>query len=61
MEFQNPLIGKGGGDFIYVELAKWDQTAYEKIEEAKNLAELRKYFDEMYEKYSQLQPQNQRI
>jgi adenine-specific DNA-methyltransferase len=42
---------QGGGDFIYLELAKWNETAKEKILECKSLEELIKFFDEMYEKY----------
>jgi len=42
---------QGGGDFIYFELAKWNETAKEKIQEAKNLEELETFFDEMYERY----------
>ncbi len=37
--------------FIYIELAKWNETAKEKILEAKNLKELESFFDEMYERY----------
>ena len=42
---------KGGGDFVYVELAKWNEEAKEKILKAKNLNELIKLFDELYERY----------
>ncbi|MDD3630099.1 MAG: site-specific DNA-methyltransferase, partial [Bacteroidales bacterium] len=42
---------QGGGDFIYFELAKWNETAKEKILECESLEELEKFFDEMYEKY----------
>jgi len=42
---------QGGGDFIYCELAKWNETAKEKILESESLEELEKFFDEMYEKY----------
>ena len=42
---------QGGGDFIYFELAKWNETAKEKIEASKSLKELIKFFDEMYERY----------
>ena len=41
----------GGGDFIYFELAKWNETAKEKILETKSLDELEKLFDELYYKY----------
>lgn len=42
---------KGGGDFIYVELARWNEEAKEKILKAKSLNELEKLFDELYERY----------
>ena len=42
---------KGGGDFIYCELAKWNEKAKEKIEACKNLEELTTFFDEMIDKY----------
>ena len=42
---------QGGGDFVYVELAKWNEEAKEKILKAKNLTELEKLFDELYERY----------
>jgi len=42
---------QGGGDFIYFELAKWNETAKEKILECESLEKLEKFFDEMYEKY----------
>ena len=42
---------KGGGDFIYVELAKWNEVAKENINNATSLQELENLFDEMYEKY----------
>jgi adenine-specific DNA-methyltransferase len=41
----------GGGDFIYVELARWNKEAKEKILKAKSLSELEKLFDELYERY----------
>jgi len=37
--------------FIYCELAKWNETAKEKILAYESLEELIKFFDEMYEKY----------
>jgi len=37
--------------FIYFELAKWNETAKEKILECESLEELIKFFDEIYEKY----------
>lgn len=42
---------QGGGDFIYLELAKHNETAKEKILNCQNLAELASLFDELYEKY----------
>lgn len=42
---------QGGGDFIYFELAKWNETAKEKILECESLEELENFFDEMYERY----------
>ncbi|MBU0479329.1 site-specific DNA-methyltransferase [bacterium] len=37
--------------FLYVELAKWNEEAKEKILKAKSLGELEKMFDELYERY----------
>ena len=37
--------------FIYFELAKWNETAKEKILACESLEELIKFFDEMVEKY----------
>ncbi len=42
---------QGGGDFIYLELAKWNETAKEKILECESFDELINFFDEMYERY----------
>ena len=42
---------QGGGDFIYFELAKWNETAKEKILSCESLEELETFFDEMYERY----------
>jgi len=42
---------QGGGDFIYFELAKWNETAKEIILESESLEELENFFDEMYERY----------
>ncbi len=42
---------KGGGDFVYLELAKWNEEAKEKILKAKSLKELEMLFDELYERY----------
>jgi adenine-specific DNA-methyltransferase len=40
---------KGGGDFIYMELAKWNEEWIEKIQKAKTGKELFKLWDEMKE------------
>jgi adenine-specific DNA-methyltransferase len=42
---------QGGGDFVYVDLAKWNEEAKEKIVKAKSLGELDKLFDDLYERY----------
>ena len=42
---------QGGGDFIYFELAKWNEKAKEEILNKNSLDELIEFFDEMYEKY----------
>jgi adenine-specific DNA-methyltransferase len=42
---------QGGGDFIYFELAKHNETAKEKILNCQNLKELEALFDELYDKY----------
>lgn len=42
---------QNGGDFVYFELAKWNEEAKEKILKAKSLSELEKLFDELYERY----------
>jgi adenine-specific DNA-methyltransferase len=42
---------RGGGDFIYLKLAKWNQKAKEEILGRNSLDELIKFFDEMYQKY----------
>jgi len=42
---------KGGGDFVYLELMKWNEEAKEKILKAKNFKELITLFDELYKKY----------
>ena len=42
---------QGGGDFLYVELAGWNEVAKEKILKAESLTELEKLFDELYERY----------
>jgi len=40
---------QGGGDFVYMELAKWNEAWVEKIEKAKTGKELTKLWDEMKE------------
>jgi len=40
---------KGGGDFVYMELAKWNEEWIEKIKKAKTGKELAKLWDEMKE------------
>ncbi|MCK5510159.1 site-specific DNA-methyltransferase [Candidatus Parcubacteria bacterium] len=42
---------KGGGDFIYCELAELNEKAKEKINSSKSLKELKKLFDILYNKY----------
>jgi adenine-specific DNA-methyltransferase len=42
---------QGGGDFIYFELAKWNEQAKEEILACENLDELLTLFDSLYEKY----------
>ena len=42
---------KGGGDFIYCELAKWNEAAKDKIDNCNNLGELIQLFDELYIQY----------
>jgi len=42
---------QGGGDFIYVQLAKWNEEAKEKIRETKTYDDLVKLFGSLYEKY----------
>lgn len=42
---------EGGGDFVYLELAKWNELAKEQIQGCNSFDELIKFFDQMYEKY----------
>jgi adenine-specific DNA-methyltransferase len=42
---------QGGGDFIYFELAKWNEKAKENILTCNNLQELEFFIDTLYEKY----------
>jgi adenine-specific DNA-methyltransferase len=41
---------KGGGDFVYLELMKWNESFAEKIKEAKTKDELKKLWETMKEK-----------
>jgi len=47
----NIVNWKGGGSFVYCELAKNNQKAIDKIMSCKSLEELITLFDELYEKY----------
>ena len=47
----NAVNWKGGGDFIYVELAAWNEKAKKKIEDATSLDELKHFFEDMRDKY----------
>jgi adenine-specific DNA-methyltransferase len=42
---------QGGGDFIYFELAKWNEKAKEEIDNCQNIEELEEFFNVMYERY----------
>ncbi|MGL6064453.1 MAG: DNA methyltransferase [Fusobacteriaceae bacterium] len=42
---------QGGGEFIYCELAKWNETAKEMILECDSVNKLISLFDELYDKY----------
>ncbi len=42
---------KGGGSFVYCELAEWNETAKNKINACESLDELKKLFKELKEKY----------
>jgi adenine-specific DNA-methyltransferase len=42
---------KQGGNFVYLELARWNEEAKEKILNASGLEELETLFDELYERY----------
>ncbi len=41
---------KGGGDFVYMELAKWNENFVDKIKKAKSTKELQKLWETMKEK-----------
>ena len=45
------LNWQGGGDFIYFELAKWNEIAKEEILACKSLEDLIKLFEGIYERY----------
>ena len=42
---------QGGRDFLYCELAKWNEQAKDQINDCNSLNELEKLFDTLYEKY----------
>jgi adenine-specific DNA-methyltransferase len=42
---------EGGGEFVYAELAKWNKKAKEEIMKCKNFKELKKLFNNIYDKY----------
>ena len=42
---------KGGGNFIYLELAAWNKNVIDKIKRSKNLPDLADLMEEIYEKY----------
>ena len=42
---------KGGGNFIYLELAAWNKNIIDKIKLSKNLSDLEDLIGEIYEKY----------
>lgn len=42
---------QGGGDFLYCELAEWNEKAKAEILEQKDFASLKSFFEELYEKY----------
>ncbi len=42
---------KGGGEFIYCELAKWNEIAKKRINAFETFEELLGFYDEMYDKY----------
>lgn len=42
---------QGGGDFIYFELAKWNEAAKDSINASASLDELTSLFDDLYERY----------
>lgn len=55
-EFDNSGISKavnwqGGGEFIYCELAKWNEQAQEQILACNSFTQLKELFDELYSRY----------
>jgi len=55
-EFDNSGISKavnwqGGGEFIYCELAKWNEQAQEQILTCNSFTQLKELFDELYSRY----------
>lgn len=42
---------QGGGEFVYFELAEWNEEAKKTIQKADSIEELEKFFDTMYERY----------
>lgn len=55
-DFDNSGISKavnwqGGGEFVYCELAKWNEQAKDQIQACTNLAQLIGLFDELYNRY----------
>lgn len=42
---------RGGGEFVYFELAEWNEEAKKTIQKAGSIEELEKFFDTMYERY----------
>ena len=45
------LNWQGGGNFVYFELARWNDIAKQKILQCDTLEELETFFEEMYERY----------
>lgn len=42
---------QGGGDFVYFELAEWNEEAKKHIQKAESIEELENFFEVMYERY----------
>ncbi len=45
------LNWQGGGEFVYFELAEWNEEAKRTIQNASSIEELETFFDTMYERY----------